>query len=388
MTVSPSSRPDPFRRFDLEQLRRRTSMKWQNYPADVLPCWVAEMDVEIAEPVVEAVTEAMRTGDTGYPAGTAYAEALAEFAASRWGWDLDPGRCTLVPDVMRGSVELLGLFSAPGDSVVVNSPVYPPFFEYVELSGRKVVPAPLAPSGRLDFNALEDAFRRATADEGAAGFLLCSPHNPTGVVHTADELTEVARLAREHGIRVIADEIHAPLVAAGTEFVPYLSAPGTEDAFALLSASKAWNLPGLKAAVAVAGPEAAEELARIPGEVALGASHVGVIAHVAALREGLDWLDRVLAGLDRNRALLAELLTEHLPTVRHTPAEATYLAWLDCRGLGLGDDPAATFLRRGRVALNSGPAFGRGGEGFARLNLATSPELITEAVRRMASAVE
>lgn len=363
-------------------------MKWRGHPADVLPCWVAEMDVEVADPVVRAVTEAMATGDTGYPAGSAYAEALAEFAAERWNWDLDPGRCTVVPDVMRGSVELLGLFSAPGDSVVVNNPVYPPFHEFVERSGRKVVPAPLAPSGRLDHNALENAFRQATEGGAAAGFLLCSPHNPTGVVHTAAELTEVSRLARKYGVRVIADEIHAPIMAGGTEFVPYLTVPGAEDAFCLLSASKAWNLAGLKAAVAVAGPDAADELARISHEVAVGASHIGVLAHVAALREGVDWLDRVLAGLDRNRTLLTNLLTEQLPAVRYNPAEATYLAWLDCRELGLGDDPAATFLERGRVALNSGPDFGRGGAGFARLNIGTSPELITEAVRRMASAVE
>jgi cystathionine beta-lyase len=155
----------------------------------------------------------------------------------------------------------------------------------------------------------------------------------------------------------------------------------------VLSASKAWNLAGLKAAVAVAGPESAADLARLPEEVSHGPSHVGVIAHTAALRDGGDWLDAVLAGLDDNRRLLEALLAEHLPAVRYAPAEATYLAWLDCRGLGLGDDPARVFLDRGRVALSSGTLFGSGGAGFARLNLATSPELITEAVRRMAGAV-
>jgi cystathionine beta-lyase len=154
-----------------------------------------------------------------------------------------------------------------------------------------------------------------------------------------------------------------------------------------MSASKAWNLAGLKAALAIAGPDAAADLARIPEEVSHGPSHVGIIAHTAALRDGGDWLDNLLSGLDDNRRLLADLLAEHLPAVRYEPNQATYLAWLDCRELGLRDDPATVFLEHGRVALNSGAHFGTGGAGFVRLNLATSPELITEAVRRMAAAV-
>jgi cystathionine beta-lyase len=366
----------------LAELRRRTSMKWRTYPEDVLPVWVAEMDVPLAGPVARAVTGAVARGDTGYPAGTAYAEALAAFAGKRWGWrGLAVERTAVVPDVMLGIVEMIKLVSGPGEPVVVNCPVYPPFYQFIENMGRPVVEAPLTAEGRLDLARLEAAFSRSGV------YLLCSPHNPTGTAHTAEELAAVARLARAHAVRVVVDEIHAPVVAAGTSFVPYLSVPGAGDALCVLSASKAWNLAGLKAAVAVAGPESAADLARLPEEVSHGPSHVGVIAHTAALRDGGDWLDAVLAGLDDNRRLLEALLAEHLPAVRYAPAEATYLAWLDCRGLGLGDDPARVFLDRGRVALSSGTLFGSGGAGFARLNLATSPELITEAVRRMAGAV-
>jgi cystathionine beta-lyase len=154
-----------------------------------------------------------------------------------------------------------------------------------------------------------------------------------------------------------------------------------------MSASKAWNLAGLKAALAVAGPAAAADLARLPEEVGHGPSHVGVIAHTAALGDGTAWLDALLTGLDDNRLLLADLLAEHLPAIAYRPGEATYLAWLDCRALDLGDDPADVFLRRGRVALNSGLPFGTGGAGHVRLNLATSPEIIEEGVRRMAAAL-
>ncbi|MFD5806388.1 MalY/PatB family protein [Streptomyces sp. NPDC127020] len=392
MTRIPHDRPgdpDPLRALTLDQLRRRTSMKWRTYPADVLPLWVAEMDVPLAPAVVRAVTGAMELGDTGYPAGTAYAEALADFAGKRWGWDdLAVERTAIVPDVMLGVVEMLKLVTGPGDPVIVNPPVYPPFYQFVGHLDRRIVEAPLGPGLRIDLGALEEAFRRAVAGGGRAAYLLCSPHNPTGTVHTADELAAVAALAERHGVRVVADEIHAPVVTGDARFVPYLSVPGAGRGLALMSASKGWNLAGLKAALALAGPGAADDLARMPEEVGHGPSHVGVLAHTAALRDGTDWLDAVLAGLDENRRLLTGLLAEQLPGVVHRAGEATYLAWLDCRALGLGDDPARVFLDRGKVALSSGIPFGTGGAGHLRLNLATSPEVITEAVRRMRAALE
>lgn len=391
MTSIPQDRPggpNPLRALTLDRLRRRTSMKWRTYPEDVLPLWVAEMDVPPAEPVVRAVTDALRLGDTGYPAGTAYAEALAAFAEERWGWSgLAVERTAVVPDVMLGVVEMLKLVTGPGDPVVVNPPVYPPFFQFVEHMDRRVVQAPLGADLRLDPRTLEDAFERAAAAGGRAAYLLCSPHNPTGTLHTAGELATVATLAERYGVRVVADEIHAPLVTDGARFVPYLSVPGAERGLALMSASKGWNLAGLKAALALAGPGAAADLARLPEEVGHGASHLGVIAHTAALCEGTAWLDALLAGLADNRRLLAGLLAAHLPEIVYRPGEATYLAWLDCRALGLGDDPAEVFLRRGRVAFSSGLPFGTGGAGHVRLNLATPPEVLAEGVRRAAAAV-
>ncbi|MEO3755705.1 MalY/PatB family protein [Streptomyces sp. B6B3] len=362
-------------------------MKWRAYPDDVLPLWVAEMDVPLAEPVSRAVTEALALGDTGYPTGGVYAEALDAFARRRWGWAVPRERTAIVPDVMLGIVEMLKLVTGPGDAVVINSPVYPPFYAFVRNLDRRVVEAPLGPEGRLDPATIEEAFRGAVAGGRRAAFLLCSPHNPTGTVHTAEELTTVAELAARHGLRVVVDEIHAPLTLPGASHVPYLSLPGGAAAFSLMSASKGWNLAGLKAALAVAGPDAAADLARLPEEVSHGPSHLGVIAHAAALREGGEWLDEVLRGLDENRALLAGLLADQLPAVRYRQPEATYLAWLDCRGLGLGADPAETFLARGRVAVVPGHQFGTGGAGHVRLNLAASPEVLAEAVRRMAASL-
>lgn len=377
---------DPLTALTLDDLRGRSSVKWRQHPPDVLPLFVAEMDVPLAEPVARALTDAVAAGDTGYPHGTRYAEALAHFARERWGWSVPVERMALVPDVMLGIVEVLKLITQPGDPVVINSPVYPPFYQFIEHLDRRVVEVPLTAEHRLDLDRLGTTFRQLTT-AGRAAFLLCSPHNPTGTVHTREELTAVVTLAARYGVRVVSDEIHAPLVLPGVAHVPYLSVPGADDAFAVLSASKGWNLAGVKAALAIAGPAAAGDLARMPEEVGHGPSHLGVIAHSAALQHGGEWLDRLLAGLDHNRRLLGDLLAEHLPQVRYRQPQATYLAWLDCRRLDLADDPAGVFLERGRVALVSGPAFGTGGAGHARLNFATSPDVLVEAIRRMAQAV-
>jgi cystathionine beta-lyase len=389
---------DPLEQLTLEQLRARTSQKWRAYPSDVLPLWVAEMDVPLAAPVAAALRAAVDAGDTGYPGGPGYALAVREFAVRHWGWDFDVNLTALVPDVMLGIVEVLKLVAAPGDPVVVCAPVYPPFYAFARHAGRLVLESPLGPGGRIDLDALERTLATARTLSARPVLLLSNPHNPTGVAHTRAELEAVAALAAGHQVRVISDEIHAPLMLAGAEFTPYLSVAG--DAFALLSASKAWNLAGLKAALLIAGPDAAGDLRRLPEEVSHGPSHLGVIAHTAAFREGGPWLEGLLAGLTAKRELLGELLAEHLPQVRWQPPEATYLAWLDCRALGLhtGEDsaldgvvgdlagPARMFLDDARVALSSGHVFGRGGAGFVRLNFATSATILRDAVRRMGDA--
>jgi cysteine-S-conjugate beta-lyase len=371
----------------LAALRERRSIKWRQYAPDVLPLWVAEMDVLPAQAVQRAVVDAVERGDTGYPWARDYTEALAQFAGERWGWQPDPATMSIVPDVMNGVVEVLKVLTGPGDAVVVSSPVYPPFFQFVGHLGRRVVEAPLTASGRIDLATLEQALGEATRGGARAAYLLCNPQNPTGTAHTPEELTAVLELADSFGARVVADEIHAPLTLPGATFTPVASLPAGARAVSLMSASKAFNLAGLKAALAVPGPEAAADVARIPEEVAHGASHLGVISHRAAYLEGGVWLDALLAGLDENRRLLGELLATRLPEVGYDAPEATFLAWLDFAPLGLGPDPAVVLLERARVALHHGPPFGAGGQGRARLNFGTSPEILREAVDRIAGAV-
>lgn len=366
---------------------RRTSAKWQAYPEDVLPAWVAEMDYPLAEPISRALHDAIDRSDTGYRWAGDLPEALAGFAHRRLGWVIDPARVSVIGDVLVAMAESLRHLADPG-RVVITPPVYPPFFSVVtRIVGREVVEVPLVEGRVLDLPGLASAFARPDV----TAFLLSSPHNPTGTIHRREELQAVAGLAREHGVVVIADEIWAPLPLHGRSVTPYLTLGEelTGPDVSLVSASKAFNLAGLKCAQMVAGsPATADRLReRMPVEVTYGASHLGVIAQSAAYRDGDAWLEDTLALISAHADLLGELLDRHIPAIGYSPPEASYLAWLDCRALGLGDDPAAAFLERGRVALNPGPDFGRQGAGFVRFNLATTPETIAEAVRRMALAV-
>lgn len=369
----------------LDELRAtRTSVKWRMFPPDVLPVWVAEMDARQCPAVVEAVTAAMQRGDTGYAWTSDYADAVAGFAERRWRWAPDPATMIGVPDVMIGIEELLHRHVPAAAGVVVSPPVYDSFFGFIASVGRRLVTAPLGPAQRLDLEALQRAF----VDAGPGGaYILCNPQNPTGTVHTADELAQVARLADAHDILVISDEIHAPLVQPEVTYTPYLSLPDAARGVALVSGSKTWNLAGIKAALAVPGAAAAGRLHALHEVVGHGANYLGVIAQTAAYREGEAWLDQLLGEVAERRALVEGLLAEHLPQVRAVPSQATYLAWLDCRDLG-GDDPAAVFRTRGKVALSPGSAYDpEGGAGWARLNLATSEQVLDEAVRRMAASL-
>ena len=376
----------------LAVLRQRTSEKWRTYPDDVLPSFVAEMDFDLARPIIDAVTESMAASDAGYGHIGRLGEAFAGFAASRLGWSPDPARIFAIPDVMTGITEMITALTPPGSGVVISPPVYSPFFFRVGFAGRRVVEAPLRRRDDGGYELDAESLDRALSEDGVSAYILCSPHNPVGRVWTAQELTTVAGLCHARSVLVLVDEIHAPLVLPGAAQVPFLSLdhPVTARTIAFTSASKGWNIPGLKCGLAIAG---SPELATVLTErwEALAPGLLGVHASVAAFEQATGWLDALLAQLDRNRALLARLLAGQLPQIRYRPPEASFLAWLDCRelggALGGGDDPAAGFLERGRVALAAGTGFGAQGRGFARLNMGTTEPLLAEAVRRMTAAL-
>jgi cystathionine beta-lyase len=375
---------------ELEAVRRRTSEKWRRYPPDVLPAHIAEMDFPLAPPVARALQEAVGAGDVGYAvaARSELPQAFAAFAERRWRWQVDPDGVVAVPDVMVGVAELLRLLTAPGDGVVVTTPVYPPFFSVIREVGRTVVEAPLL-EPEAERRVPLDGIRGALA-RGARAMLLCNPHNPTGYVAKEDELVALAEIVREHDAVLLSDEVHAPLALEDAAHVPFGSLPSraADAAVVLTAATKGWNFAGLKCALAVAVSDRMRQaLAALPVDLHDRVGHLGVVASTAAFTEGEPWLDDLRDYLAETHAWLPQLLAERVPGIRCHRAEASFLAWLDCRGLGIGDDPATTFFERGRVALVPGPTFGEPGRGFARLNVGTSRAVVGEAVRRIATAV-
>ncbi|HAJ17793.1 MAG: aspartate aminotransferase [Actinobacteria bacterium] len=375
----------PLQALPIERLRERTSTKWRAYPADVLPLFVAETDFPLAPAITARLRAAVEIGDTGYtPPKPGIAEAYAGFARRRYGWEIDPAHVRSTGDVVMGLVEILRATISLGDRVVITPPVYPPFYDLIPEAGGVVETVPLlADAGyTLDLAGIEAALAG-----GARAVLLCNPHNPTGTVHSRETLAELAEIAARHGAIVVSDEIHAPLVHAPATFTPFLSASpvAASVGYAVASASKAFNLAGLKCALmSTAADHTRRVVQGLPKEVEWRTGHFGALAGVAAFSpESDEWLDALLAALDANRHLLADLLAEHVPAARYAIPDAGYLAWVDLSGLGWGEDPAERILTEARVAVHHGPTFGDEGRGFVRVNFGCSPEVLREAIERI-----
>ena len=373
----------------LVELRKRRSAKWRTFPEDVLPLPVAEMDYPIAKPIRDVLVDMVKRSDTGY-SGIApeLPQAFANYAQRNWNWTVNKEQFYLATDVGVAGVEVLRLWTEPGDKVVVNTPVYLNFFSWIKEAKCEVVDVPLTHLGiewALDLTALEEAFAA-----GVKAYILCHPHNPVGHVFTMDELEKIAELAKKYNVLVISDEIHAPLVFKEAKFIPYLNVSDTarETGLCITSASKSWNLAGLKCAQIVADNEAINDrLLQLPIASPWRSSLLGVWASIAAYNQGEPWLNAVLKNIDENRHYLAKLLKKHLPKAKYTVPDSTYLAWIDLSAYGQ-ENVSALLLDKGRVALSNGTDFGGIGKDFVRLNLATSKEILRDAVLRMASVLE
>jgi cysteine-S-conjugate beta-lyase len=373
----------------LAVLRGRSSEKWGRFPADVLPMFVAEMDFPLAPQIKAALLEAVEAGDTGYvnPRDTSAAAAFAAFAKDAWGWSPQVSRMGVTTDVSVVIVEALRRLVPAGGGVIITPPVYPPFFALVTEAGGAVVEVPLLDDGTdyaLDLAGIDKAMAA-----GARGVLLCNPHNPLGLVHSRERLAELSAIVARHGGFVLSDEIHAPLTHSGHAFTPYLTVSGeaAEHGLAAESGSKAFNLAGLKTAFFVAESDRMTKLiTSLPEEVTFRAGLFGLIATRAGFAGSRAWLRETVVAIERNVTVLEEQLAASLTAVRLRRPAASYLAWLDMSALGWGDDPAQFALEHAKVALTAGPAFGRQGAGYARMNLGCSPDMITEAVTRLARA--
>jgi len=375
-----------FDRIDVGALRARGSVKWSMYP-EAIGAFVAEMDFGTAPAVTAALHRAVDAAAFGYlPAGAVeqMSAAYAAWSRDRYGWAVDPVDVRPVADVVAALTLAIEHFSAPGTPVVLPTPAYMPFVSVPPRLGREVIEVPLTADHRYDLDALAAAF-----EAGGDLLILCNPHNPVGRVLVPDEMLAIAAVVDRYGGRVFSDEIHAPLVFDEARHVPYASLSPVTAGHTLTatSASKAWNLPGMKCAQVVLSNDLDRETWAGIGPLAEhGASTLGVIANTAAYERGGPWLADVLVYLDGNRRLLGELVAESLPGVGYTPPEGTYLGWLDFRATG-PVEPAPYFLEKAAVAMTDGALCGEAGQGFGRFNFALPRPILREAVHRLAAAM-
>lgn len=375
----------------LDELRNRHSSKWRRFAADVLPMHVAEMDFQNAEPIKSVLIEMIQNSDLGYVGPVPeVAEGFAEFAAKRWNWAIDPNQVKLATDVGVAAVEIFRALGAPGDKVVINTPVYSAFFGWIAETNLTAFDVPLLPEGQqwnLDLEGLEQAFAN-----GAKFYLLCHPHNPLGKIFSRDELIAVAALAKKYNVLVISDEIHAPLTYQGQVFTPYLNCGPDAEAtgVTITSSSKSWNTAGLKAAIVVSQSAAvADKLSALPPDMHWRSSLLGAFAMAQAYQNGTPWLDSAIAAIEASYAHMAAEVAQKLPGVVVFKPVGGYLAWWDVSALNLGDAPAKAILERAKVAVVEGADLGGAAadsyKQFIRFNFGTSPENITEAINRIAA---
>jgi cystathionine beta-lyase len=378
---------------DLAVLQQRKSEKWHTYPPDILPAWVAEMDFPLAQPIQRVLQRALDQWDVGYPIAprdTGLCEAFAARMDDRFGWRIDPRRVEILSEVVQGMYVAMEAYSGKGEGAVVQTPIYPPFLNAVTETGRRLIENRLvdgASGHEIDFDALSDGI-----DGGTRILLLCNPHNPTGRVYRRAELEMIADVVLRNDLLVVTDEIHCDLLFDGREHIPFATLSPEIEArtVTLNSASKSFNIPGLRCAVAHFGSKELQDrfTGRFPRHVRGGMGVLGLYASIAAWQEGQPWLDEVVAHLEANRNYLVGELETRFPGIRCHAPEGTYLAWLDCSPLGIEGSPAKRLMGRGKVALSDGCHFGTGSggpgfESFVRLNFATSRAILEQVLDRM-----
>lgn len=369
--------------WDIERSRARRNKRWSQFPSDTIDLTVAEMDLPIAEPVASAVTDAVSRQSFGYPLPDEHSgvpEAASTWLAEQYGLTVHPGQIRLLPELMRGVTQAIAWLTRLGSAIVVPTPCYGRFFDAVAMAEREAREVPLRVDHdryRLDLEGIE----RELAG-GAGAVLLCHPNNPTGAIATPEELAELATIAARYGARVLSDEVHAPL-RYEQEFVPFakVSELAAECAITLFGATKAWNFPGLRCGlIAFTNPQDSAIWAELPRAAVGGMSPLGMEATIAAFGSGQPWLRAAIAFLERNRTMLGERIAG--TGIGYTAPEAGYLAWLDLRGFGL-TDPAEFLRAQAGIAVTAGEDHGAAGTGFVRLNFATPPAVLGQAIDRI-----
>lgn len=383
----------------VEEMRARRGVKWNRFPADVLPAWVADMDFAVPDEVQAAIEAIVSKGDYGYGNGHGVREgkeglafAFAEYAMANFDWGdhtVNPDGVLPVTDLIQGMYSPVYAFSEPGDGIVVQTPIYPPFLDTIATTGRRMVENRLVDDGTK--MALDVEGLRQVVDDGARLMMVPNPHNPTGRCFTREELMAMAQVALERNLIIVSDEIHSDLVYSGHKHIPFasLSPEIAARTITLTSATKGFNIPGLRCALMYFGSlELKERFHKTMPARLLGAPNIiGIDATIAAWRYGQPWLKEVMVQMEANRNRLTEFLAKEMPGIKYRQPEATYLGWLDCTALNLGQSPFEFFLERAKVGLMEGANFGEAGVGKVRLNFGTSGEILDQILDRMAQSI-
>ena len=362
------------------------SVKWCQFPPDALPLWVADMDFRSPEPVIAALQERVRHGVFGY--GKEPSElrtVLVERLQRLYGWQVEPDWLLFLPGIVIGFNLVCHAFASPGEGVFLQTPAYPPILSAPQNAGcaRDEMELTRQADGRYTLDL--DLFER-TITERTRVFILCNPHNPVGRVFTRQELQGMADICLRHNIILCSDEIHCDFVYPGREHIPIgaLCPEVAASSITLMAPSKTFNIAGLHLAVAIVpSAELRKRLDAAKGGLVHGPDILSYTAALAAYRDGQLWLDDLMAYLKANRDFTVDYVNTRLPGIHVATPEGTYLAWLDCRQAGIPGNPCKFFLEQAKVALNDGPDYGRGGEGFLRLNFGCPRSTLAEALRRM-----
>jgi len=366
------------------------SEKWRCYGPEVLPLWVADMDFAAPEPVLHALRERIDHGVLGYGVDSIrLREVFVERLWNRYGWRVTPEDLVMMPGIISGFNVACRAIASPGEGVLIQSPVYTPILRAAANSrlARQEMELTLGPDGRytVDYQAFEGAMSGSTRL-----FLLCSPHNPVGRVFERAELERMAEICDRHDVVICSDEIHCDLLLSGHRHIPVASlAPEiAARTITLMAPSKTYNIAGLHASIAViTDPGLRSKFRAARRDLVPSIDILGLVAAIAAYSEGEPWLHACLRYLEANLDYLEGFVAQRLPGVTFYRPEGTYLAWLDCRRAKIPGNPHEFFLREASVALNDGSAFGRGGEGFVRLNFACPRSLLAEGLERMERAL-
>jgi len=381
----------PYNFDEIISRRNSDSIKWCCYPQDVLPFWIADMDFQSPQPVIDAIQRRVDQGFLGYPADSIrLKEVICHRLWKLYSWKVEPDEIMFIPGVVVGFNFVIQALTNPQEAILYQTPVYPPFLRAGKANNIQCLNSPLLRSEDLDYTINFDGFSKTITPQTSM-FLFCNPHNPVGRVYRPDELEKLAEICLENNLFICSDEIHADLIFQGHYHTPIasLNPEISAQTVTLMAPSKTYNIAGLCSSYAIVqNPDLMKKMKSVAHGMVGNVNLLGFTATEAAYRSCDDWLSELLLYLEENYKFLVHFFEEKIPEIKVTPIEGTYLAWLDCRALNLPQSPYEFFLTQAKVAMNDGKSFGAGGEGFLRMNFGCPRGMLQQGLQQMEQALK